>query len=148
MLIDQKDSMLQKDDEHCKAMGFKTVKTPKFYPTGTQLWVEMPVDIIRKASEEHKECMESVDDVRMQQKPKHTGVGKTSQPKAPNNIQSTSSAFQQIAQAMGESCEASPILKEREQQEAITNIGCRISKSVRKPTTGKSSNSTKIVQHK
>ena len=90
MLIDQIDSVLQKHDEHCKAMGFKTVKTPKFYLTGTQLWVEMPVDNIRKVSEEHKECMKSLDDVRMQQQPKHTGVRKTSQPKAPINIQSIS----------------------------------------------------------
>ena len=51
MLIDQIDSVLQKDDESCKTMGFQTVKTPKFYLTGTQLWMEMPVDIIRKASE-------------------------------------------------------------------------------------------------
>ena len=65
MLIDQTDSMLQKG-ECQKAMGFQTVKTPKFYPTGTQLWVEMPVDIIRKVSEEHKECMKSLDDVRIQ----------------------------------------------------------------------------------
>ena len=66
MLIDQVDSVLQKDNECCKAMGFQTVKTPRFYPTGTQLWVEMPVDIIRKVSKEHKECMKSLDDVRMQ----------------------------------------------------------------------------------
>ena len=66
MLIDQIDSVLQKDDECHKAMGFQTIKTPRFYLTGTQLWVEMPVDIIRKASEEHKECMKSLDDVRMQ----------------------------------------------------------------------------------
>ena len=54
----------------------------------------MPVDIIRKVSEKYEEWIKSLDDVRMQQQPKHTGVGKTSQPKAPNNIQSTSSAFQ------------------------------------------------------
>ena len=113
MLIDQIDSMLQKDNEHHKAMGFQTVKTPKFYLTGTQLWMEMPVDIIRKASEEHKECMKSLDDVRMQQQPKHTGVGKTSQPKVPNNIQSTNSAFQWIPQATAKDHEASLILKDR-----------------------------------
>ena len=115
MLIDQTDSVLQKDDECQKAMGFQTVKTLKFYPTGTQLWVEMPVDIIRKASEEHKECMKSLDldDVRIQRQLKHTGVGKTSQPKLPNNIQSTRSAFQQIPQPTGEDIEASLILKER-----------------------------------
>ena len=54
MLKDQIDSMLQEDDERHKAMGFQTVKTPKFYLTSTQLWVEMPVDIIRKVSEELK----------------------------------------------------------------------------------------------
>ena len=113
MLIDEIDSVLQKYNECRKAMESKTVKTPKFYLTGRQLWVEMPVDIIRKVSEEQEECMKSLDDVRMQQNPKHTGVGKTSQPKAPNNIQSTSSAFQQIPQAMGKTQETSPILKER-----------------------------------
>ena len=66
MFIDQIDSVLQKDDECHKAMGFQTVKTPRFYLTGTQLWVEMPVDIIRKVSEEHEECMKSVNDVRIQ----------------------------------------------------------------------------------
>ena len=80
--------------------------------TGTQLWVEMLMDIISKVSEEHEECMKSLDDVRIQQQPKHTGVGKTSQPKASNDIQSTSSSFQQIPQAMSEGHEASPILKE------------------------------------
>ena len=49
MLTDQIDSVLQKDNKCHQAMGFQTVKTPKFYLTGTQLWVEMPVDIIRKA---------------------------------------------------------------------------------------------------
>ena len=96
-----------------QAMGFQTVKTPKFYLTDTQLWVEMAVDIIRKVSEEHEECMKSLDDARMQQQPKHTGVGKTSQPKAPNNIQSISSAFQWVPQATGEDCAAPLILKER-----------------------------------
>ena len=35
MLIDQIDSVLQKDNECQKAMGFQTVKTPRFYLTGT-----------------------------------------------------------------------------------------------------------------
>ena len=56
----------------------------------------------------------------MQQQPKHTGVGKTSQPKLPNNIQSTSLAFQQIPQATGKDHEASLILKEKVWQEVIT----------------------------
>ena len=34
MLIDQIDSVLQKDDECCKEMGFQIVKTPRFYLTG------------------------------------------------------------------------------------------------------------------
>ena len=55
MLLGQIDSVLQKDDEHRKAMGLQMVKTPRFYPSSTQLWVEMPVDIIKKASEEHEE---------------------------------------------------------------------------------------------
>ena len=66
MLIDQIDSVLQEDDECHKATGFQLVKTLRFYPSGTQLWVEMPVDIIKKASEEHKECMKSLYDVRIQ----------------------------------------------------------------------------------
>ena len=35
ILIDQIDSILQKDDEHCKAVGFQTVETPRFYLSGT-----------------------------------------------------------------------------------------------------------------
>ena len=65
ILIDQINSVLQKDDEHHKAMEFQMVKTQRFYPSGTQLWVEMPVDIITKASEEHEECMKCLDDVRI-----------------------------------------------------------------------------------
>ena len=120
-------------------MGFQTIKTPKFYLTGTQLWVEMSVDIIRKVSEEHEECMKSPDDVRIQQQLKHTGVGKTSQPKLPNNIQSTRSAFQQIPQAIGEDHEASLVLKERGSLEVIT-----LAAEFQNPsgTTGKSSDST------
>ena len=136
MLINQIDNVLQKDGEHCKAMEFQTVKTPKFYLTGTQLWVEMPVDIIRKVSEEQEECIKSLDDVRMQKQPKNTGVGKTSQPKAPNNIQSTSSAFQQIPQVTGEDHEASPILKERGWQEAIT-LAAEFQNSSRNPQQAK-----------
>ena len=59
MLIDLINSVLQKDDEGHKAMGFQIVKTPRFYPLCTQLWVEMPADIIKKASEEYEECMKS-----------------------------------------------------------------------------------------
>ena len=40
------------------------MKTPKFYPSSEQVWAEMPVDIIKTASEEHEQCMKSLDDVR------------------------------------------------------------------------------------
>ena len=54
MIIDQIDSVLWRDDKHHKDMGFQSVKSPTFYPTSIQLWSEMLVDIIRKASEEKK----------------------------------------------------------------------------------------------
>ena len=66
MPIDQINSVLQKADDHQQVKGLHAVRTPKFFPSGTQLWIEMPVDIIRKASEEHKECMKSIDDARRQ----------------------------------------------------------------------------------
>ena len=69
MIIDQIDSVLQRDDKHSKDMGFQAVKSPTFYPTSVQLWLEMPADIIRKVSEEHKECMKSLDDIRIQKQP-------------------------------------------------------------------------------
>ena len=81
MIIDQIDSVLQRDDKHHKDMGFQVVKSQTFYPTSIQLWSEMPVDIIRKASEEHKECMKSLDDVRIQKQPNHTAIGKSSKQK-------------------------------------------------------------------
>ena len=81
MIIDQIDSVHWRDDKHCKDMGFQVVKSPTFYPTSIQLWSEMPVDIIRKASEEHEECMKSLDDVRIQKQPKHMGIGKSSKQK-------------------------------------------------------------------
>ena len=59
MIIDQIDSVLWRDDKHHKDMGFQVVKSPTFYPTSIQLWSKMPVDVIRKASEEHKECMKA-----------------------------------------------------------------------------------------
>ena len=78
MIIDQIDSVLWRHDKHCKDMGFQVLKSPTFYPTSIQLWSEMPVDIIRKASEEHEECMKSLDDIRIQKQLKHTGIGKSS----------------------------------------------------------------------
>ena len=64
MLVDQIHSVLKRDDECQQTRGFQAVKTPKFYPSSEQLWTEMPVDIIKTASQEHEECMKSLDDVR------------------------------------------------------------------------------------
>ena len=69
---------------------------PRIYPSDTQLGVEMPVDIIRKAAEEHEECMKGLYDTKMQKQPKHTGTGKTSKPKNPGKIPSNAPAFQKV----------------------------------------------------
>ena len=119
MIIDQIDSVLQRDDTHHKDMGFQAVKSPIFYPTSIQLWSEMPVDIIRKASEEHEECMKSLDDDRIQKQPKDMGVGKSSKQKDQTKIPSVTSAFQRVPPTVTEDHESSLILKERGCQEAI-----------------------------
>ena len=41
MIIDQIDSVLQRDDKHRKDMGFQAVKLPTFYPTSIQLWLSL-----------------------------------------------------------------------------------------------------------
>ena len=64
MLVDQINSILKRDDECQQTRGFQAIKTPKFYPSHEQLWAEMPVNIIRTASEEHEECKTSLDDTR------------------------------------------------------------------------------------
>ena len=99
-------------------MGFQAVKSPKFYPSSEQLWAEMPIDIIRTATEEHEECMKSLDDVKAQRQTKHIGVGKTSKPKGQNVIPSTVSAFQRVVPNISD-WEASPLLKEKGHQEVI-----------------------------
>ena len=99
--------------------GFQAVKTPKFYPSSEQLWAEMPVDIIKTASEEHEECMKSLDDVRTQRQMKHIGVGKMSKPKGQKEILSTASAFQKVTPTTNEDRDASPVLKEKGCKEAI-----------------------------
>ena len=104
MLIDQIDSILRKDDEQQQLVGLQTLKTLKFYPSGVDLWAEMPVDIIRKAAEEHEKCMASIDDARSEKQLKHIGMGKMS--KGLDKIPS-------------EGCEASSLLKDRGCQEAI-----------------------------
>ena len=101
-------------------MGFQAVKSPTFYPTSIQLWLEMPVDIIRKTSEEHEECTKSLDDVRIQKQPKHMGVGKSSKQKNQTKIPSVTSAFQRVPPTVIEDHESLQILKERGRQEAIS----------------------------
>ena len=122
MLIDQIDNILRRDDQHQKTMGFQAVKSPKFYPSSEQLWAEMPVDIIRTAAEEHEECMKSLDDVKGQRQTKHIGVEKTSKPKSQNVIPSTVSAFQRVVPNVSKDQEASPVLKEKGNQEAIEMV--------------------------
>ena len=77
----------------------------------------MPVKIIKKAAEEHKVCMISIDDARSRQQIKHIGIRKTS--KGMNNIPSTTSAFQRVQPSTSKGCEAPPVLKERGHQVAI-----------------------------
>ena len=81
------------------------------------LWAEMPIKIIKKAAEEHEECMMSIDDARSRQQIKHIGIGKTS--KGTNNIPSMTSAFQRVHPSTSEGCEVSSAVKERGCQEAI-----------------------------
>ena len=114
MLVDQINSVLKRDDECQQMRGFKAMKTSKFYPSSKQLWAEMPVDIIKTASEEYEECMKSLDDIRALRQMKHIGVGKMSKPKGQKRISSTASAFQKVTPTTNEDCKASPVLKERE----------------------------------
>ena len=117
MLIDQIDSILRRDDSQRQAVGLPVLKTPVYYPSGVDLWAEMPVKIIKKAVEEHEECMMSIDDARSRQQIKHIGIGKTS--KGMNNIPTMTSAFQRVHPSMSEGHEASPAIKEKGYQEAI-----------------------------
>ena len=97
--------------------GLTSVKTTIYYPSGVDLWAEMHVKIIKKAAEEHEECMMSIDDARSRQQIKHIGIGRTS--KGTNNIPSMTSAFQRVHPSMSKGHEASPVIKERGHQEAI-----------------------------
>ena len=67
MLIDQIDSILRRDDSQQQTVGLPALKTPIYYPSGVDLWVEMPAKIIIKAAEEHEVCMMSIDDARSRQ---------------------------------------------------------------------------------
>ena len=98
-------------------MGLPALKIPIYYPSGVDLWTEMHIKIIKKAAEEHEECMMSIDDARSRQQIKHIGIRKTS--KGTNNIPSMTSAFQTVHPSMSKGCEASPVIKERGCQEAI-----------------------------
>ena len=112
-------SVLWRDDKHHKDMGFQAVKSPTFYPTSIQLWSEMPVDIIRKATEEQEECMKSLDDVRIQKQLKRMGIGKSSKQKDQTKIPSVTSAFQRVPPTVTKDHKSLLILKERGHQEAI-----------------------------
>ena len=98
-------------------MGLPALKTLIYYRSGVDLLAEMPVKIIKKAAEEHEECMMSINDARSRQQIKHIGIRKTS--KGMNNIPSTTSAFQRVHPSMSKGREASPAVKERRCQEAI-----------------------------
>ena len=97
-------------------MGLPALKTPIYYPSGVDLWAEMPVKIIKKAAEEHEECMMSIDDARSRQQIKHISIGNIS--KETNNIPLTTSAFQRVHPSISKGHEASPAIKERGHQEA------------------------------
>ena len=77
----------------------------------------MPVDIIRKAAEEHEECMKSIDDVKNRSQVKHIGIGKTSE--RIDKMPSVTSAFNRVIPSTSKGCKASPFLKERGRQEVI-----------------------------
>ena len=48
MLIDQIDSILRRDDSQQQTVGLPALKTPIYYPSGVDLWAEIPVKIIKK----------------------------------------------------------------------------------------------------
>ena len=79
--------------------------------------MEMPVDIIRKAAEEHEECMKSIDNTKNRSQVKHIGIGKTS--KRIDRIPSVTLAFDRVPPSMSKWHEASPFLEGRGRQEVI-----------------------------
>ena len=100
MIIDQIDRILRKDDERQQRVGLQILRAPKFYPSGVDLWVEMPIDIIRKAVEEHKECIKNIDDVRNRSQIKHISMGKMSE--RISKIPLVMSAFNRVMPSMSE----------------------------------------------
>ena len=117
MLIDQIDRILRKDDGGQQGAGLQVLRTPKFHPSGVDLWAEMPVDIIRKAAEEHEECMKIIDDVKNRSQVKHIGIGKKSD--RIEKIPSVMLAFNRVTPSTSKGHKASPLLKERGHQEVI-----------------------------
>ena len=117
MLIDQIDRILRKDDKRQQGARLQVLRTPKFYPSGVDLWAEMPVDIIRKAAEVHEECMKSIDDAKNRSQLKHIGIGKKSD--RIDKIPSVMSAFNRVTPSTSKGCKALPLLKERGCQEVI-----------------------------
>ena len=77
----------------------------------------MPVDIIRKAAEEHEECMKSIDDAKNRSQVKHIGIGKMSE--GIDKIPSVTSAFNRVTPSTSKGHKALPFLKERGHQEVI-----------------------------
>ena len=101
-----------------KGQEYRVLRTPKFYPSGVDFWAEMLVDIIRKAAEEHEECMKSIDDAKNRSQVKHIGIGKTSE--RIDKIPSVMSAFNRVTPSKSKGHKALSFLKERGCQEAIT----------------------------
>ena len=69
------------------------------------------MDIIRRAAEEHEECMKNIDEAKNRSQVKHIGIGKTS--KRTSKIPSVMSAFSRVMPWMSEGCKALPVIKER-----------------------------------
>ena len=111
MLIDQIDGFLRKDNKRRQGVGLHVLKALKFYPSGVDLMVEMPVDIIRKAADKHEECMKSIDNTKNRSQVKHIGIGETF--KRIDRISSVTSAFDRVPPSTSKRCKASPFLKER-----------------------------------
>ena len=53
MLIDQIDSILRRDDSQRQTAGLPALKTPIYYPSGVDLWPEMPAKIIFKKQQKN-----------------------------------------------------------------------------------------------
>ena len=74
--------------------GLPALKLPMFYPSGVELWAETAGDIIKKAAEEHEECMKNINEAKNRSQVKHIGIGKSSE--RTNKIPSVISAFSRV----------------------------------------------------